>query len=245
MSDLQTMVKQLLREVRIDTAGTQSTVDAKIAIIDAIDSQKQESLWFNKNWTKITLSTGQFRYSLPSDFLSLSGDVTFIGTSNEPAARRRLEPSTLNELIESSFVGADPSESILTGAPSKYGIDGSSNEILLIPVPAIEGDQIEFQYMVNHGVPTYSYNGSAWVFYEPNSTTTLADTFTNAWLATDKGYKLVFYRAAYNLLTGPYGGTEPMLVKATEYIKRWAEELGRLKGENAKRSATYTIRRHI
>lgn len=245
MSDLQTMVKQLLREVRIDTAGTQSTVDAKIAIIDAMDSQKNESLWFNKSWTKITLVSGQYRYSLPSDFLSLSGDVTFIGTSNDPASRRRLFTGTLNESTENSYVGTDPSESILTGTPSKFSIDGSSNEILLTPVPSIDGDEIEFQYMVNHGVPNYSYSGSAWVFTEPNSSTTLADTYTNAWLATDKGYKLVFYRAAYNLLTGPYGGTEPSLIKATEYVKRWAEELGRLKGENAKRSASLSIRRHI
>lgn len=245
MSDLQTMVKQLLREVRIDTAGTQATVDAKIAIIDAMDSQKHESLWFNKSWTKISTENGKYRYSLPSDFLALSGDVTFISATNDPASRRRLAAATLNQVIESSYVGTDPSESILTGTPSQYAIDSSSNEILFIPVPCIDQDEVEFQYLVNFGIPTYSYSGSAWVFSEPGTSTTLADTYTNAWLSTDKGYKLVFYRAAYNLLTGPYGGTEPMLIKATEYIKRWAEELGRLKGENAHRSSTLAIRRHL
>ena len=242
---MQTMVKQLLREVRIDAASPQSTVDAKIAIIDAMDSQKDESLWFTKSWYKLTLSSGRYRYSLPRDYLSILGDVTFIANSNDPASRKILYPGTLNEVQEGSFIGTEPSETYLTGTPSKWAVDSATNELLVVPVPNVDGDQVEFQYLVNHGVPTYIYTGSTWTFYEPNTTTTLSDTFTNAWLALDKGYKLVFYRAAYNLLTGPFGGTEATMIKATEYIKRWAEEIGRLKGENTKRAISPTIRRHI
>ncbi len=247
MSDIQTMVKQLLREVRIDSAatGSQADTDAKIAIIDAMDSQKAESLWFNKSWVRLSLSNGEYRYPLPADFLSFSGDVTLIQASSDPTSRRKLEPGTLNEVMQATYIGTEPSESILTGTPSKYALDGGASEILFVPVPSSDGDLVEFQYLINAGIPSYRYTDSTWAFYEPGSTTALPQTFTNVWLQNDKGYKLVFYRAAYNLLTGPYGGLETSMLKATEYIKRWAEEIGRLRGENVKRSVSPTIRRHI
>ena len=245
--NIRTMVKQLLREARIDsfTVGGQADTDAKIAIIDAMGSNNDEALWFNKQWIKMNLENGTYRYLLPSDFLQLTGDVTLITASSDPTSRRKLFPGTLSEVLEATYIGTEPSESILTGTPSKFAIDGGSGEILFVPVPSLSGDQVEFQYLVHTGIPTYSYSGSVWSFLEPDGLTALAETFTNVWLTQEKGYKLTFYRAAYNLLSGPYGGTEASLVKGTEYIKKWAEEIGKLKGENTKRSTTATIRRHI
>ena len=247
MSDIRTMIKQILREIRIDstTSGSQAETDVKIAIIDAMDFHKKDTFWFNKQWASVGLNTGQYRYSLPSDFLSIIGDVTLVAASNDPASKRRLFPATLNEANEASYVGTDPSESILTGTPSKYALDGSSNEILLIPVPSVDGDRIDFQYSLNFGIPTYSFNGTTWDFYEPNSVATLSTTFLSPWLAQDKGYKLIYYRSVYSLLSGVYGGTQASTAKANEYVKKWFEESGRLKGENTKRSVAPSIRRHI
>lgn len=247
MSDIRTMIEQVVRETRIDNAesGSQAESDVKIAIIDAMDFHKKDVFWFNKSWASMQLSIGQYRYQLPLDFLSVTGDVTLVAASNDPASRRRLFPATLNEVIESSYVGTDPSESILTGTPAKWAVDGSTNELILIPVPSVDGDRIEFQYSVNFGIPSYAYSGSAWAFYEPNTIDALSATFTSPWLAQDKGYKLIFFKTAYTLLSGVYGGTEQSALRANEYVKKWYEELGRLKGESTKRSSAPAIRRHI
>lgn len=243
--DIQTMVKQLLREIRIDStaAGSQAEIDAKIAIIDAMDQIKKEGLWYNRAWYNIETVSEQYEYPLPNDFLHLQGDVSYISSSQDPVSRHTLHPSTVNLMQEVKFLGTEPDQAINSGTPSHYAIDSSTNRLLLMPIPWVTGDRLEFQYVYNVGVPTYQYTGSAWVFYEPGTTTTLPATYTNPLLR--EGYRLVFFKAAYHLLTGPYGGTEPALIKATEYIKKWAEELQRIRGEAVKRQFVPAIRMHI
>lgn len=243
--NIQTMVKQLLREIRVDraVAAGQAVVDAKIAICDAMDQTKDEGFWYNRSWYSIDTVTEQMRYALPSDFQSLHGDIQYLSTSDDPISRQVLFPATMNLVQQVKFLGTEPDQAINSGTPSHYTIDSSTNELLLIPIPWANNDRIEFQYNSSPGVPTYIYDGSSWIFYEPWSTTVLADTYTNSFFR--EAYKLIFYRAAYLLLTGPHGGTESALVKSTEYIKKWGEELLRLRGEAMKRQFVPTVRPHI
>lgn len=243
--NMRTMIKQLLREIRIDntSAGSQAETDAKIAIIDAMDQIKKEGFWFSKSHYGIDTVSEQYRYPLPHDFLHLVGDITYISTAADPVSRFILHPATNNLLESVKFLGTEPDQAINSGTPSHFSIDVSTNDLLLMPIPYADNDRLEFMYVWNQGIPTYEYDGSAWVFYEPDTTTTLPATYSNALLR--EGYKLVFYRAAYNLLTGPYGGTEPALIKSTEYIKKWAEEMQRLRGEGAKRQWVPGVRMHI
>lgn len=243
--NLRTMSKQLLREIRIDStaAGSQPEIDTYIAIIDAMNEMKKEGLWYNKAIFTVNTVNDQYRYALPSDYLSMCSDPVYISTASNPVSRFVLAPASNNLLSRVQYLGTDPDQAINSGTPNSYSIDASTNELLLMPIPYASDDQVEFQYVSNYGIPKYEYTGSAWAFYYPESTVTLLSTFTNAGFV--EAYQMIFCLAAYNLLTGPYGGTEAALVKSTEYIKRWAKMLQNLRGESTKRAFVPAVRMHI
>jgi len=239
------MVKQLMTELHFDnnTTGTQAETDAKVAIIDSINFTKRQKAWFNERRHTIYSSDGVFGYPLPNDFMGLVGNVYYTASDNDPLTRVVLRYRSPEWCEEHKSRGEEWDTSVNSGNPDFYSIDAGANEMLLVPIPYQDGDKIEFKYVVDDGVPTYKVVSTTWTFYLPNSSETLPATFTNVWFTS--AYRMIFARAAYYLLTGAYGGTEAAMVKGTEYIKQWAEELNKLRAETKSKASPRGVRRHI
>lgn len=244
MSDLGTMKQDLYRVLRIDstTVNTAAVADATKAIIEAIRFNKNQRFWTNERSSTIVTTSGQFRYPLPSDYLGLASDV-FYQPADDQTYRAPLRQRTVDWCEEMKVRGDTWDTSINSGNPDFYAIDESTSEILLCPIPYVDGDKIDFKYITDMGVPSFKYVSSAWTFYQPGTTVALTDAFTNGWFT--EYYELIFNRAAYLLLSTVYGGTEDSTVRANEHLKLWMEQLNKLRTDTARRSSSSTIRRWL
>ena len=130
-----------------------------------------------------------------------------------------------------------------TGTPRYYSIDESANEMLLVPVPATSAEQVSFHYLRDCEIPDYKYASSTWSFYVKGTNTALPATYTNDWLKN--ALELIVNRACYLMLGGTYGGDEGSQVRANMYMQKWADELNRLRGENARRASVAGVRRWL
>lgn len=245
MSDLQTMKTQLLRNVHIDstTTGSKADSDVTIAIIDAIRHNRRFHFWFTEKNGHILTEANKWKYDLPTDFIGLLSDPFFIDGDMDSDFRNQLTRETWEWMNQHYNRAAEWETSINLGSPRRYYLDLTEKEIWLLPVPQDSGNQILFRYNKDCGTPSYKYTGSAWAFYKPDSEDTLPSTFTNEWF--DEGYNLTYLRAAYNLWTAPYGGTQEAMQNVQMFLQQWAEELNRLRGETQVRGSQYAIRRHI
>lgn len=243
-TDLRTAVKRLVRKLRLDstTSGNVAEQDAKIAIIEAMNFNKHTAFWFNRSKFKIGTKSESFRYKLPSDYVSIIGKPLFNSSSNESATRRHLDYRPLDWCEEQKWRGTETEMTINTGSPEVYSIDESTNEMLLIPVPYVDGESVELDYLSDCEIPEYKHDGSSYVFYYKGTTDTLSDSFTNAWL--ENAFELIVSYAGYKLLSFEYGG-EGDVEAANRYQSQWAMELMKLRGENSKRASVRSIARHI
>lgn len=244
MADLGTMKQDLYRILRADenVTGTSVVSDVTKAIIESIRYNKNQRFWTNERTHKLVTTSGQFRYPLPADYLGLAGDV-FYSPSDDETYRAPLRQRTVDWCEEMKVRGDSWDTAINSGNPDFFAVDESTHEILLCPVPYQDGDQVDFKYITDMGVPSFRYVSNAWTFYQPSSTVALADTFTNGWFT--EYYELVLNRAAYTLLSTIYGGTEESTVKAQKHLELWAEQLNKLRTDSARRASAMSIRRYL
>lgn len=244
-TDIRTAVKRLIRELKIDSTGTGNSAetDAKIAIIDSMNFHKKSHFWFNQVKYKIATSQEVFRYALPVDYVSIIGRPLYNSSSNESATRRLLEYRPIDWCEENKWRGTETEMTINTGSPEVYSVDEATNELVLIPVPYVDGETVEFTYLSDCEIPYYIHDGSSWLFYRKGTTEAISDTFSNAWL--ENALEMIIYKAAQNMLVGPYGLTEERAMQSAQFAQRWAEQMQNFKGENTKRSSVTRIARHI
>lgn len=245
MSDLQTMVKQLLREVHIDTtaSGSQAETDAKISIIESIRYNRRFHFWFTEKEGTILTEANQWQYPVPLDLLQMLSDPFYIDGTASSDFRNQLRQETWEWMNEHYNRVAEWQSTVNTGSPRRYHMDLVSRKIWLLPIPNETGNSVIFRYHKDCGTPSYKYTGSAWAFYKPNSEDALPDAFSNEWFT--EGYHLIYARASYLMWSRPYGGTQEATIMSQQSLQQWAEELNRLRGETTGRSAQPAIRRHI
>lgn len=245
--DLRTAVKEVLRAIKVDSAptGGQAEIDAKIALIKAMRHCRRFRLGFNERWHIQQCQIDHDRYELPNDFVGMVQDYVFTVPANEFLYKSRLKSmplSHINLIQQSGVVNPAYRE---TGPPLAYAIDTASRELVIFPMPSVTGDQIEFLYLADLGIPTYSWNGTAWKFYVPGTTEEIAVDFSNEWLNEEAGYELVFNRACLTLLAREYGGTPETDMKAQAFQLGFQESLERLRSEANKAKSVTEIVRHM
>lgn len=246
MSDLRTIVKDLLQVLKIDDApsGSKAEIDAKVAVFKAIRHNRKYRLGFNERWGTITGMLNKERYKLPSDYVGIVQDYVFSTPSNQFLYKRKLKSlplAHLNLIMQSGIINPAYRE---TGPPTAYSIDMATKEIVIFPTASVDGDIIEFLYLSDLGNPEFVYDGTNWQFYIKGTTTSIAADWTNEWLDEGLGYDLTFARAMYNLLNGPYKSAETAQDRA-DWLNTWAESLNTLRSEANKARAVVEIRRHI
>lgn len=248
------MRQHLLREVHVDpdTADTDSQVtnDVNIAIIEAIRYNRKYRFHFNEKWFTFQTQENEGRYDLPVDFIGLVPDSVFSVPNNEFLSKKKLKSLPIqhaNQVQQSSVASISYRE---IGSPYAYAVDGGSKQMVILPIPSSGGDSIEYLYIADIGTPVMKYTGSAWAFYVPsddgvvvNAASTLPATFSNAWF--QDAYWLTFCRAAYNLLSRTYGGTQGAAERASQYINQWAEHLNSLRSETRLMRGATEIRKHF
>lgn len=125
---------------------------------------------------------------------------------------------TADWVEEYKYTGTDPMHvgdweaGIESGPPHSVAV--FNGELLVVPIPSTTGDYVGGRYVKDIGTPTYKHDGSAWVFYQPDGTTPLTDTYTNAWF-TD-GRDALRTRAMYYLQTNIYRDIENAQVALAE-----------------------------
>lgn len=254
MSDLVTMTHHLLRELHVDPDTTdvdsEVTNDVKIAIIEAIRSNRRYRLGFNERWFTFQTQTNKGRYALPSDYVGVVQDSVWCVPSSEFLAKQKLKSLPLqhaNQVQQSSVASVAYRE---IGTPYGFSIDPGSKEIVILPIPGQEGDTIEMLYVCDIGTPVFKYVSTAFVFYEPqqqgsqsNTQIALSDTFTNAWF--QEAYWMTFYKAALALYARTYGGAPGAAEKLQTYNALFDAQLNMLRAETQMARSVTEIRKHI
>lgn len=241
MANWVTAVEKVLRKLNLDatTTGSGATTDVKIALIDAMNYHNSDPWWFNKIDYKLATANSQFRYPLPGDFVSLTGAVLFNSESEPTSSRRKLRYRPVDWAEEQKWRGTTDTNSINTGPPAFYSIDETTNEMLLIPVPNLTGETVEFRYLSDGQIPEYVYNGTTWLFYYPHTQKALIDTFQNKFL--EYGSDMIIYRACMTLMAGEYDGGEETQAKLSDMRAMWDDEQRKLIAEGTRRASVSEI----
>lgn len=195
------------------------------AICEALRYMRTERFPWNEGRLDVTTAADQWNYPLPRDFIAFIG-TPFFARNGSPTSRRPLTVRPADWLEEYRYTGTDPmhvgdwQSGIESGPPHSIGI--YDNELLVVPVPDADGDQLNIRYIRDLGIPTYAHTGSAWVFYEPDGITTLADTHTSAWFT--EGRDALKLRAEYELQANMYrdiDGAQLALAQYNEVMQRY------------------------
>lgn len=224
MTDRQTLRKVLMTELRM--SGIEDDVDR--AIIDSLRFNRRYRFWFNIGTAEHDTVADQYSYALPTDYLSIVGDVYY--TASGGSVRTPMMELTVDELEASR--GVYEGGTSIASTPRAYACDGTS--LLVSPAPSVDDETIDYRYHKDLGVPTYAYDGSAWVFREPDGDP-LQDDYTNDFLV--HASELVRTRAAYYLHTDNF----PRPERAQASLQRWLEALAQLRAESTRRRRTRVI----
>lgn len=245
--DWLTLKTEIIRELHQDATSVPSSVSADVqrAICDSIRYNRRYGLIFNVRKGKIYTVADEYKYSLPTGFMAMVGEVFFTPAAGDvdTSGRIPMREMGLDLVEEIRYPRADYDNSEITGTPQWYGIDQNENALVVSPKPSVTGNIIEFRYIADLGTPAYRYTGSAWSFYVQDTMEAIDDNFTNAWFT--EGAELIKSRALATLWSGIYGGTQEAAAKTQAYLQRWAEELVRMRAESAKRASKRNVRRHI
>lgn len=243
--DWQTMQRSIYRQIHQDVTTVPQTVidDVNNAIIDSMKQNKNDRYWFNHKRGTISTEADKYSYALPPDFLGFLGPVYYTPAGSVQESRFALMDATVDEIEENRYAGNDFNTYVQSGRPFKYAVDTVGPSLLLAPTPSQDSDTIDFRYLADGIIPVAQYNGSAWKYYEPNSTTEIGTSFTNVWL--QNAFDLILHRALYLLFTGPYGGTEESAARVQSELMLWAECKLRLQGETTGISSKRTVRKYI
>ncbi len=215
MSDLRTLVGQLKSD--LDKPNGDTLI--KRGVIEAMRYMRGEQFWFNEGRLKIATVANQWNYSLPDDFLKLTGKPLYERNGSE-TSRVPLEVRPVAWVEEFRYSGLEPlhvgqwEAGLQNGPPHSCAL--FANEILLVPVPDQSGDLITAPYVRDLGTPSYSFDGtSTWTFTEPDGATPLPDDYTNEWLK--KAYDLVRARATYYLQQNVFRDYDAAQIALAEY----------------------------
>lgn len=243
-TDLRTAVKRLVRKLRLDsvTSGNIAEEDAKVAIIDAMRFNRHTDFWFNRSKFTQFSQSGVNRYSLPVGYVSLIGRPVYKTSSAPGADVRVLEYRPSEWFAENHWTGTSNELTLNMGTPEFYSVDESTNELLILPIPAQSGEIIALDYLTDCEIPDYKHTPTGLEFYYKGTTVPLDDSFSNAWL--EEAFDLIVSLAGHRLLTGEYGGQSDV-ESAQAYQSQWAAELMRLRGEYNKRASITRVRPHI
>lgn len=244
MSTLDTMRAMLRTELRMNSPY----VDAAIA--EAIKYCRNEEYWFNAAKHTFLTVADQYQYELPSDYLSIRGEV-FVRPNGSDGTRYIARHISLDELESYLFSLSEWDGYQSTGRTKVYAIDNASRKIHLGPTPSNSGDEVYFRYTKDLGTPTYTATttsssppslATVVTLTDPDGST-LSTGFTNEWFK--EGFDLVRNRAMYYLWTRYHGGTEESQVKAQNYLMQFLEERMRIRGESADKTSPRLVRRYI
>lgn len=237
--------------LRLELDSNSDYVD--IAIADAIAHVRDKQFWFNGARHTFTTVDGQYRYKLPSDFISLRGKPRVTPANSTASGRYPLLPATADEVEDLLYTGVDFGSYQERGYAKRHAIDLIDDYFLIAPMPSTAGDVIEFKYTKDLGTPTYTVaaTSSSAPAVSPTVTLkgpngeTLESSFTSAWFINGKGFKLVKERALFELFSRWHGGTEEAVVQAQLANARYEQELNRLKAESADKQSIVKIRGHL
>lgn len=239
MSNWGTLTQELLQDGQ-KPDGTNETPRIQRAIVDSIALHSRERMFFMEKRGSLTLLQGQDSYGLgvganllPPDLLSISGktiDIDIGGDVNQRWAVAWKPAEAIDSLRRrQAFVGF----------PDYFGFYG--NNIELWPKPNATGDVLRFRYLAAPGVPIKRFEGSAWVFYKPFTTSFVVGNVmtlaypdptvpeTNSWFDTTVGYNVIRHHALYKLWSGPWRGSadqaqaqQVLYVEALTSLKEWS-----------------------
>jgi hypothetical protein len=241
MSDFRTMVE----EVKAVLDKPNDDIRVKNAIVESLRFHRSEGpFWFNEGRHSGQTTAEVYRYPLPTDFIRLIGKV-YYARSNSPTSRRPLRNKTVEFVERYRFIGTDPERwgdweaGTSAGPPGVVAIfDG---ELIFSPIPDVAGETFDFRYLRDLGTPTVWYNTStsAFVVREPWSTSTLGDTFTNAWF--EEGQDMIKNRAMYLLYMQTFNDAEA----AQRHMMLWMEAKNKLRIESNRKRGNKSIRGHF
>jgi hypothetical protein len=246
------MKHNILRDSHIDSTSSGSLADTDVgrAIVESIMFNRGYNLGWNNGHYEFTTVENVRNYALPSDFLSLTSSVFYssLNDNNIPYGKRELRWRPINWINASLTNAVTDTSNILhwdVGTTTCYGIDPVTNNMCLVPVPTGGPWYIEYDYLRDPGTPTFKSDGTTWTFYTPGTSDELPATYTNEWFDVDKGYNLILNRALYLICNRGYGGSEEMLSMAQNFLKMWAEELNRQRGQANRLVGAREIRKRI
>lgn len=190
-----TMRQRVIQEVHRASSQDQSAVD--IAIITAMQWFKPYHFFFNESTHSITLTADQEQYPVetattegwPSDLVAplnlyvKSGGTRWLRLQQIDIDRQRwLQPTDA-----------------VAGVPSYWA--WHAEKIYLTPVPTASSDELRMDYIKDVGIPTYEWDGTAWLFKNPSGAA-LASTYTNPWI--EDAEHLIRQRAKLDLYFNYY-----------------------------------------
>lgn len=246
MRDITTLQHNILRDLHLDTttSGTQAVNDIKRAAIDAMTHMENEAFWFLREEHRIDLVTDIYEYQLPDEYLSIEGDVFYCPDNTDVTARYPITVTGINNVKANLSTGLEWETTVIHGAPSLVAVDAKSKTLFVAPTPASDDTCLIFDISVDGGVPWYKHDGTAWAFYYKDSTTSvIPSTFTNFWLK--EAYNAVRYRTCFQLLIGPYGGSDEATQKSQMYNNLFEHEINRLRGKQNKLMSVKSLKKHL
>ncbi len=252
MSNWLTMQKELLRCIKVDTAGNEIAADVKRAIVESIKFNRRNTFGFNQATAQLATENGVQRYALPVDFMGLMSPVWWSQSittedSETPtfSGRRELVWRPMPWIEANLYRVPGTSEYLNLGDSRAYSIDQRDHTLILSPVPGSSDCRLDFVYHKDPGTPGYYWNTAvspaAWAFTAPHLEDAIADTFTNEWF--NEGYDLVLNRAAFILWSKVYGGSDESATMQENFLRLWGEEMARLRGETARYASGTEVRR--
>lgn len=172
-ANLGTIVQRITKE--ISRHGSTDVDTAKLAVISAMRHFRNHRFWFNEGTHTFDLVVNQQEYDyedadtegIPSDWLRP------ITAYLEQGGSRWL---TLDELTIEEMRWATPT-STTTGIPSAFCY--YNEKFYFTPIPS-QADSVRFDYVVDLGTPTYSWDGTTLVFRQPNGAD-LLDSWSSRW----------------------------------------------------------------
>jgi hypothetical protein len=234
--------------LRVDTTTTGSVADSdfKRSIVESIKYNRRFMLGFNQAEWQISTESGIQKYPLPRDFIGLTSPIYWSQNTSDDgqfSGRRELVWRPMPWIDANLYRVPGTSEYLNLGDSRAYGLDMKDRTLALSPVPGTSDSRLDFSYHKDPGTPGYSYSSGTWTFTVPFSEDAITDAFTNEWF--DQGYYLILNRAAFIMWSRIEGGTEESVQFQGDALRLWAEELNRLRSENARFTSGTEIRRRM
>lgn len=227
------------------TTGSSVITDVKKELIRAMQFFSTEASWFLQEKIRIPIESGVTEYEIDPFFLGITTDLFYMIDSSMPKNGYSLKLVPYSTLLSFQNSSDDfwAGTVINTGNPRVAAVDPATSLLHVAPEPSTDTGAIEFNILLNDGVPTFQYVDGAWVFYYPNTEDEVDDDFENVWLS--EAYDLIVYRAISQLLFGPYGGSDESAKKANDFDRMAQQEMNRIRTKHNKKFFALSIAKNI